>query len=74
MRPAWHIAKRVEAVADVPVGDVLVGDKLLVRAGEVIPVDGFVSSLAATIDESAVTGEPIPEAAAARLCDFQRCA
>ncbi len=49
-----------EAVADVPVGDVLVGDKLLVRAGEVIPVDGFVSSLAATIDESAVTGEPIP--------------
>jgi heavy metal translocating P-type ATPase len=45
---------------DVPVGVVAVGDRLLVRAGEVIPVDGIVGSDIATIDEAALTGEPIP--------------
>jgi heavy metal translocating P-type ATPase len=45
---------------DVPVGVVAVGDKLIVRAGEVNPVDGVVGSDSATIDESALTGEPIP--------------
>jgi heavy metal translocating P-type ATPase len=44
----------------VPVDDVAVGDELLVRAGEVVPVDGVVQSGSATIDESAITGEPIP--------------
>ena len=37
---------------------------LLVHAGEVVPVDGVVNSHAATIDESALTGEPIPVAKA----------
>jgi heavy metal translocating P-type ATPase len=49
-----------ERIEDVPVGDVVAGDRLMVRAGEVIPVDGIVTSAAATIDESALTGEPIP--------------
>jgi heavy metal translocating P-type ATPase len=48
------------AVEDVPVDDVAIGDKLLIRAGEVIPVDGVVCSDSAMIDGSAVTGEPIP--------------
>jgi heavy metal translocating P-type ATPase len=47
-------------VEDVPVAAIAVGDGLLVRAGEVIPVDGIVASAAASIDESALTGEPIP--------------
>ena len=47
-------------IEDVPVSAVAVGDRLLVRAGEIIPVDGVVVSNAATVDESAVTGEPIP--------------
>jgi heavy metal translocating P-type ATPase len=47
-------------VEEVPVGEVAVGDRLLVRAGEVIPVDGVITSDAAAIDESALTGEPIP--------------
>lgn len=47
---------------DVPVASVAVGDKLLVRAGEVIPVDGIVDANSATIDESALTGEPMPVA------------
>jgi len=49
-----------ERIEDVPIGAVAAGDRLLVRAGEVIPVDGIVTSHMATIDESALTGEPIP--------------
>src|SRR6516165_4709438 len=47
-------------IIKLPIGDVSIGDRLLVRAGEVVPVDGLVSSDKAVIDESAVTGEPIP--------------
>ena len=49
-----------DGIEDVPVGNIAVGDRLLVRAGEVVPVDGVVTSDTATIDESALTGEPIP--------------
>jgi len=49
-----------ESIEDVPIGGVAVDDRLLVRAGEVVPVDGIVTSDTATIDESALTGEPIP--------------
>jgi heavy metal translocating P-type ATPase len=52
-----RIGDRIE---EVPISDVAIGDQLLVRAGEVVPVDGVVTSSAATIDESALTGEPIP--------------
>jgi heavy metal translocating P-type ATPase len=45
---------------DVAVGDIAVGDEILVRAGEVIPVDGVVGRESAMVDESALTGEPIP--------------
>jgi P-type E1-E2 ATPase len=36
------------------------GDRLLVRSGEAVPTDGTVSSDAAVLDESALTGEPLP--------------
>jgi heavy metal translocating P-type ATPase len=49
-----------DGIEDVLIGVVAVGDRLLVRAGEVVPVDGIITSDAATIDESALTGEPIP--------------
>ncbi|MGX1235998.1 heavy metal translocating P-type ATPase [Bradyrhizobium japonicum] len=52
--------KSGERIEDVPVDAISVGEGLLVRAGEIIPVDGIVGSALATIDESAVTGEPIP--------------
>jgi len=51
-----------EQVEDTPVEQVEVGDQLIVKAGEVVPVDGNVISQSATIDESALTGEPIPVA------------
>lgn len=47
-------------VEDVPIEQVAVGDTILVPAGEVIPVDGIIASPGAMIDESALTGEPIP--------------
>src|SRR4051794_37258444 len=48
------------ALEEVPVDDVQVGDVVVVRAGEVLPVDGTVVSAEAVIDESALTGEPLP--------------
>ena len=47
-------------IEDVLIERVAIGDDILVRAGEVIPVDGVITSPTAMIDESAVTGEPIP--------------
>jgi heavy metal translocating P-type ATPase len=47
-------------IVDVPVAEVEVGDTILVRAGEVVPADGMILNESATLDESAVTGEPIP--------------
>lgn len=45
---------------DVPVEHIHVGDLLRVRPGEKIPVDGEVKEGRSTIDESMITGEPIP--------------
>ena len=45
---------------DIPVDHVHIGDRLRVRPGERVPVDGSVLEGATTIDESMVTGEPIP--------------
>jgi heavy metal translocating P-type ATPase len=47
-------------VDDVPVAEVAIGDRLLVRAGEVVPVDGLVTDSDAVLDESALSGESIP--------------
>ena len=46
--------------ADIPIADVVVGDTLRVRPGEKIPVDGIVTEGRSAVDESMVTGEPIP--------------
>jgi len=51
-----------EVITDVDINQVNVGDTILVRAGEVIPVDGLIISPTAVIDEAALTGEPIPVA------------
>jgi len=56
-------ARRIDASGaeqDVPLEHVHVGDRLRVRPGERVPVDGIVAEGTTTVDESMVTGEPIP--------------
>jgi len=45
---------------DIPIAQVVVGDEILVRPGEKIPVDGLVTQGASYVDESMITGEPLP--------------
>ena len=46
--------------ADIPLEQVKPGDRLRVRPGEKVPVDGIVLEGATSVDESMITGEPIP--------------
>ncbi|MDP5335636.1 MAG: heavy metal translocating P-type ATPase [Paracoccaceae bacterium] len=45
---------------DVPLDDIVPGDRLLIRQGDVVPVDGTVASATAFLDTSALTGESLP--------------
>lgn len=45
---------------EVPVEQIVPGDRILVRSGEVLPVDGTLKDDSAVVDESALTGEALP--------------
>ena len=51
---------RNEALEEVPLEDIVAGDLLLIRQGDVAPVDGTVASNQAMLDQSALTGESLP--------------
>ncbi|MDF0596873.1 heavy metal translocating P-type ATPase [Psychromarinibacter halotolerans] len=55
-------ARRVKdgAETDVPLDEVQTGDVLRVRPGESVPVDGIVTEGRSSVDESMITGEPVP--------------
>ena len=57
------IARRIApdgSEQDVPLADVQIGDTLRVRPGEKVPVDGVVVEGRSSVDESMLTGEPVP--------------
>jgi Cu+-exporting ATPase len=60
LRPPTARVLRPGGERDVPVGQVVAGDLLRVRPGDRIPVDGVVIDGASAVDESMLTGEPIP--------------
>src|SRR5207302_6448022 len=51
---------RGDQVEEVPVHSIAVGDLLLVRPGDLVPVDGEVTEGISAVDQSALTGEPLP--------------
>ena len=52
--------ERAGAEIDIPLAEVRVGDLVIVRPGEKIPVDGIVESGSSSVDESMLTGESLP--------------
>jgi Cu+-exporting ATPase len=60
LRPKTARVVRDEAEIDVPVEQVRVGDIVVVRPGERLPVDGIVVDGRSAVDESMLTGEPLP--------------
>ncbi len=60
LRPELAHLQGLEGEIDVPVAELLVDDRLIVKAGERFPVDGFVLEGQTQVDESMLTGEPLP--------------
>jgi len=60
MQPKTALVIREGEQREIPVEDVRVGDLILVRPGERIPVDGIVRQGYSSVDESMITGESIP--------------
>lgn len=52
--------KEKNTLQSIPVDQVKIGDILVIKPGEVIPVDGMILEGSSPIDESALTGEPLP--------------
>ena len=63
-RAPWVAQLRVgDRLEEVPVDRVQIGDVIVVRTGEVVPVDGTIISPEAVIDTSTLSGEPLPQTA-----------
>jgi Cu2+-exporting ATPase len=62
MQPTHATVVRNNEEIDIPTTDILLGDFVIIKPGERIPIDGKVRSGNSHIDESAITGEPIPAA------------
>lgn len=60
IRPDAAFVKRGEAVEQVPPETVEIGETIVVKAGEKIPLDCIVTSGSSTVDTSALTGESVP--------------
>jgi heavy metal translocating P-type ATPase len=62
--PTIALRRNGEVIEETSIASIAIGDMIVVRAGEILPVDGLIRSPIAILDESALTGEPIPVARA----------
>lgn len=62
LQPATARVARDGQTFDISIEDIVVGDRIIVRPGERIPVDGVVESGSSSVDESMLTGESAPVA------------
>jgi Cu+-exporting ATPase len=60
LQPATARVQKERGEIDIPVANVVIGDLILVRPGERIPVDGIITNGYTILDESMVTGESLP--------------
>jgi len=60
LQPRTARVVRGDSELEIPVGDVVVGDVVVIRPGEKLPVDGQVTEGTSPVDQAMITGEPIP--------------
>ena len=60
LQPRTARVVRGDSELEIPVGEVVVGDIVVIRPGEKLPVDGQVTEGSSAVDEAMITGEPIP--------------
>ncbi|WP_409565197.1 heavy metal translocating P-type ATPase [Methylobacterium sp. J-078] len=69
-QPRSALREQDGGLREVPIADLVPGDRLLIRTGDVVPVDGLVGAGRAVLDQASLTGEALPvivEAKAAAL-------
>lgn len=60
MMPETALVRKDGEEREVPIGQLQIGDRIIVRVGERVPVDGVIMAGESTLDESAITGESMP--------------
>ncbi len=60
LRPEQALARRGSRTVVLPIEQIVVGDRVIVRPGERVPLDGLVLEGESTVDQSSITGESMP--------------
>ena len=62
LRPEIALVRRGDREEILPVGQLVIGDVVIVKPGDRLPIDGVIISGTSSVDQSAITGESIPSA------------